>query len=571
MTVASERVPRRSTLPSEAAGRRSPGGHRDRWLWMTLAVAGAAPALHLLGQYYVRFTPSLNDILGVYGIAALPDRTRWINGFYGPAYTLIHDVTGGSLASLAVVDSVSLSIALGSSLILTGWAWGWRRLGAAVAVNIAFYGVLCWLMLGNYTDSPFLFVLATGFNVFALGVMPRPGEWPAARRERSPPGSGLAWVGLVLMGTAATMRQHGLAFALLVVAAVGYVRRDELRTTAGRVAAVLALPTLALGLFAFHGVPLVNWQKFNVYKMLFGVDWYGVDSLIRSADYIRFSTLDYLTSHPAEVVAVVAGVLYDARSWVTIVVLTHALCWLRTRSRTVLAWAVASLAYLALVAPGMDRGIYPVFLLTFHAGVVTVADSPAAVWSKPSVRVTAALLALASAYVFLISPGFRRPVYPLYLLVVLGLLGGGASLLSRRPAMALVAAAALLVVADVSGKILGDLRNLRERRDYWGRLESTILELGANGGDEVFTDEFGFYMPRLGPLRTYQGWMNLHPAFGAFRPSLIRNDDDLVAQGVRFVLLGEEGPARDLVVDSSCRRLVAVGPYSVCDLDGASP
>lgn len=510
----------------------------------------------------VDFVPTLNDIISIFKIASLEGPDRWVNGFFGPGYTLLYLLTGGSMALTAAIfllltavsfwlmsglfATVRFPAALSEEASGTGTvlsATGETPLAGSIPAIAAFliHLVLFAVLKLNYSDGVFLFLLSIGLMLFLRCVMSDSRIGAAAS------------AGLLAAGFSVLFRQHALPFLLIFLTAAVLSSAYQSRF-ADRAAASAADPghsadhpsdglpgrmiktvRSAAPLFAYSWglilIPLagflaitvihpdirpVSWQKFNVYQFLYGMDWYRVDLLLASAGYQEFSLLSVLADDPARPFRAAAAAVRPLWLPLVLVLAIPAGGWFLTRHWFHAAACITAIIYIPLILPGLERGLYP------------------------------AMLAASLSFGFLICAFRKHPRMPAALAAIV-LIAGGLSLLH-------------LIREEV---------HLREQNRYMEQeLEPALKQLGATDANRIMTDDYNIWFRNYNTLQVnnFQGWLNKHPAFRDFQPNTMFRQRDFDNNGIHYIVYLTDGYIAGEYPDVSCSEHITLKYHHICKL-----
>jgi hypothetical protein len=204
----------------------------------------------------------------------------------------------------------------------------------------------------------------------------------------------------------------------------------------------------------------VNWQFFNIYKFLEGVNWYEINYLITSQQYN-----EYNVSFMKYIINVFETLVSSYKQFFVVFSALLALFFLNPDKFTIknlFLIAVGIFLYASLVSPGISRGFLPLYFIL--------------------------ILLVFNLDNYINIREFRRYLFfLLYLLIIIG-----ASLLSV--------------------KSLSSLYSYKNEVNYMKSISFYFNEKGIQG-DQVFTDDFNLYLDIKNPLelKKFGGWTQLHP------------------------------------------------------------
>lgn len=264
----------------------------------------------------------------------------------------------------------------------------------------------------------------------------------------------------LFLGLASLWRSHaivaGVAVLLVYAALIGFKpfwRQKSLWVTFLLVAGIQAMVNLVSG----HGL-LENAQYFNIYKTFFGNDWLTVP------EQVNDSLLSLLFSNPGAFFAE-----YAPEAWKVLLY----------------AWPTIPLYFVSRAAP-LKR-----FAL-FSGLVIALYSLPVAFGSSPRAPIAITPLAFV-AFGFLVSETLsrfstHRPVFLAALTVFLAALAWTGWQWQQ-----------------VNAKFISDFSDRHER---YLRIERKLRKLGLTSPDQVFTNNYNFYLPVTPPHypRSNGGW-----------------------------------------------------------------
>lgn len=463
----------------------------------------------------VEFAPTLNDVVSIYNIASLEGADRFVNGFYGPGYTFLYLLLGEPLSRLAGVYILLMTVScLMTARLITRFSENGYIYSSWI--SLFFHLFLFAVLKTNYSDGIFLFMLSIGLSLYLTGFWGKSGDRTQNHSFY------YEWTGLFVAGSTVLFRHHGLIFLLIFISILiltmtrtsGNFPLRRLVISWG----ALLLPFAMLILLSFF-IPELrpeSWQKFNMYRFVYGMDWYRVDLLLNSSAYQNFSLTGALINDPVPVVRSIAGVLYHAMVLVTLLILIPAVAYKITKDRFHLAVLLTVLLYLAIILPGLERGLYPLMLIVF-------------------------LSIVASFYKVPRHPARNLTIFFLTLFV------GGLS---------------VFYLVKEAGK-------LREQNDYvQNQVEETLLDLGAVDGREIFTDDFNIWFSSFDNLkiRNFQGWLNLHPHFHAFQPNAIFQEQRFDVNNISYIVYLNNGYISEQYPGLPCMEIVMLEKHHICKL-----
>lgn len=414
--------------------------------------AAATPLLSALtvGLLYLailallRFHLCLNDFWAwsfLASRASYADPSSFWNGFMPPGYVLFLKAIGPQreLAGAFALTLLGAAATAGATVAILRAA----KQDAPAWVAVLLLAIFPPFLASGLTAGPDIVVTALVTGAALLHIAD-----PSSRRRGLLAG--------LLLGLATLVRSHAAFAGLGILVGVAAVDR---RLGRGGAALAIGLATgvaaqVALNLVTGHG-PWANAQAFNVYKMVYGMDWYD------PIDPASVSVGRILAEVPLRFLREWAGAFLRAGIWLAGPAM--ALLFARNRGRG----GLARLAAIVLLA-GL---VYTV--------PVSLGDSP-----RTAVVLSALLVAPTAALV----DGLRRA--------------------GPQPRTLLWAAVIAWGVVVSLGADLDFLRhNFRQSRDF-AAVEAALRADGAQRARTVFTDDFDLYFRELEGRRplTRGGW-----------------------------------------------------------------
>ncbi len=398
-----------------------------------------------------------NDIMGVLRIASFDGQARWINGFYGPGYAY--------LASFIGLDVFTFGLFYHSLLFLFVLTVGIFSISitsqketmdkVAVYLTILFLVCITVFNLGlNYTDGIFLLLLFLGgVGVFYYLFVHQNPKYliPSA----------------LLLGSSILFRHHGYVFLTLLAVNLGVfairsktqVNRKHIFIFAFCFFSPILISTLHLS--TLQGV--VSWQKFNLYKFFYGVNWHEVGFLLQTEEYKKFNLNLLAQNEPFLILRVLVTTSYSAFKNLAPFLLALLFLAFITKEKKYLLFVGFFLLYTIAVLPGWVRGIYPLYLV----------------------------FTLLIVYSILL-----KKVPPRLILI---------SLLIASPALAL----------SFKGWVKEAGGTISSYNYVTNILEPELSQYGVTTGNEIFTDDYNLFFSNYDILRVcnFGGWLMLHPKF----------------------------------------------------------
>lgn len=497
----------------------------SEWPLAVLTILLSA-ALFATGLWYldrVSFVPVLNDIVSIYRISSLEGPDRWLNGFYGPGFTILHDITGGSVRHTAWFFLVLMMISF------------WCTAGLAIRLHVnplaalgstfVFHLLLLALLKTNYSDGIFLFLLFSGITLFFTGVL-------SARGSRADLDAGLATMtGLLLAGSTVLFRHHGLPLMLMLIAAgafIGSYRSLKLRSGIHRFVLyllVLLFPLVVLiTVGRLTGLPLMeNWQMFNLYKFFYGVDWYRMEDLSASASWQAFHPIGTVVSRPDLLLRGMVRSLQSASFSLFFVFMTPLMGWLLFRQRIQGVLLASSALYTIIMLPGLDRGIYPLWIMVFLSWMLM--NSRSSALSAGKVQATVLLLVLAGSVFHLVN----------------------------------------------------EMNDQQQRNRYIREeMEPSLAALGVQQAGQILTDDFDLFLFRYDTiqLQTFNGWLWMHPHYRNYTPNeWLARPEIMTNQGIDHVIYRKNGYIERHYPELPCKEQIPLKHHVLCRVadEKASP
>ncbi len=454
--------------------------HKFEIIYITLSIMVIAYILNQMILTY--FYPTLNDIVGILTISSLEGTAKWLNGFYGPGYTIISKFIGFDMSHWGVLYLSTIFLSLMCSLYFIRQINKLERDSSKKYIlalgNILFH-IFLFLQIGfNYSDGIFIFLLFSGMSLF----------FSASYINRY---TMAQIIGLLIMGSTILFRTHGLIFSIMVVVLFllfAKTSAKHLFYTLG----ILLLPTfLYFGLFYINDIPYQNWQKFNMVKFLYGIDFYRVDMLLEDEKYKNFNLFSAIFNNTANVIHQSISVLKISIPQTFLFFIAPLFAYVITRKNFFLAALVIAIIYFIIILPGWLRGVYPLYILTYMVFV----------------------------YLYLLKNNFK--FLWISILIVL-------SINLWKP------------IQYTYYQALGQ----RHYAEYiQNNLESSMKKVGIKDINTVFTDDYDLYLYSFDILKihNFNGWSALHPARTNEKPNKMFKESSFDQHGINYIIAKKGG------------------------------
>jgi len=429
-----------------------------------------------------QFYPELNDILGILKISSLNGTERWLNGFYGPGYTAISNFIGFNLLNWGLLYISVVLLSLMTSMYFI------KRLNDIKLSSYSKYMLLfgsilfhlfLFLKIGlNYSDGIFIFLLFSGINLYFSSQYTT--SYTTAQI-----------IGLIMMGSTILFRTHGLLFSIITLSLLLVFSKVSFKHIT-KTLIILLIPTfLYTGLFYINEIPLQNWQKFNMYKFIYGVDWWQVDALLDSNKYQSFSLLNTITSSPLQIMYLILAALKSSASHTFLFFLVPLIGYFYTRKAFFISVFIISLSYFLLILPGWERGIYPLYLLVY----ITI--------------VYLFIMKNTTKYVWSILVGI--------LIVYIGI--------------------------GMQRNYTQSLNTIYYVNYIKNDLESTLIKTGVKNINTVFTDDYDLYLYKFNILRinNFNGWVSLSPNERKKHPNQMFKQLSFNQSNIKYIIAKKGG------------------------------
>lgn len=430
-------------------------------------------------MFLVQFYPSLNDFKGVLGIAMMDGNDKWLNGFYGPGYTVIYLFIGHDLLSWGIlyIGIISLSLMMSMYCIKKLDCLEWNTHSKyLLGIGSVLMHLFLFHMVGlNYLDGIFIFVLLCGMSLYFSSSYTS--SYTSAQV-----------IGLMIMGSPILFRTHGLIFSIITVVMFLVFSKVSIRHVFQTVLILLIPFFLYLGLFYINDIPYQNWQKINVYKFLYGVSWYNIDAILESSKYQNFNLLNTIIDDPSRVLHRVMTKVESSfvRSFIPFVFVIPLVAYIFTKKRFFLAALIISILYFMVVLPGWKRGIYPLYLLTY---IVVI-------------------------HIYFLKKDTKY-IWPILIVILI--------LFTGEP------------VKNTLNKSLGKSHYVSYIKND---LEPTLIKIGVKDLKTVFTDDRNLYLDKFNFLEVnrFTGWRSMHPAVIDKEPRKMFEQSSFAQSNIRYII-----------------------------------
>ena len=454
-----------------------------------------------------QFYPTLNDILGILKIASLNGTEKWLNGFYGPGYTVISNFIGVNILNwgLLYIGVVFLSLITSMYFIKK---LNYPKLDSYSKYMLLFGSILFHLFLFlkvglNYSDGIFIFLLFSGMNLYF-----------SSQYETSYTTAQI--IGLIMMGSTILFRTHGLLFSIITLVLL-LVSSKVLFKHIAQTLIILLVPTfLYIGLFYINNIPYQNWQKFNIYKFIYGLNWYQIDILLESNKYQNFSLFNTITSNPLQIIYRILVVLKSSFSHTFLFFIVPLIAYFYTRKLFFISVFIISVLYFLLILPGWPRGIYPLYLLLYMTIIHLYENyyKSLFVWS-----------------------------------ILMGIL-------------------IIYIVIAVQRNYTQSL-NIRYYASYVKEeLEPTLSKAGVKNIDTVFTDDYDLYLYKFDILKinSFNGWVSLHPNKREEHPNQMFKQLSFNQNNIKYILVKKWGYIEKNYTNIPCKKKILLKFHDLCIL-----
>lgn len=429
----------------------------------------------------IQFRPLGGDLLGILIISSLEGTDKWIQGFYGPGYTLISYIIGFKMKHWGLLYLGTIFSSLIISLYIIEYYYGDKLensskyiLAFGVPLFHLFLFFIVWI---NYSDGIFIFPLLVGVSLFLA----------TPQKERL---TMVQVIGLLVMGSVSLLRMHGIIFSTLMVFLFFSTYKLGIKELL-RALLILFAPTLLyFGLFIVFDIPLQNWQKLNLYKFFYGVDFYHTDALLEHTQYINFSLYDLIVHNSEFFWQRILHELNITPPQVYPLFVIPLVAFILTKKSFFLIAFIISMLYYLLILPGWERGVYPLYILCF---VVFI-------------------------QLFILRPFLRMPIA--VLLIILGFYTRQISLLYP------------------------ETTQLKASASYiQNELEPSMVKAGILDTSSIFTDDFlvHYYQFNMLKIHSFNGWTTLHPVKLNEKPHKMFMEHTFKQYGIKYIIAVKGG------------------------------
>lgn len=453
------------------------------------------------------FYPTLNDILGILRISALHGKEKWLNGFYGPGYTVISNFIGFDILNFGLLYMGIMILSLMTSMYFI------KRYHYSTLSNYAKYMLLfgsmifylfLFLKIGlNYSDGIFVFLLFSGVNLYFSSQYTT--NYTMAQI-----------IGLIIMGSTILFRTHGLLFSIIALILLLVFAKASLKHIV-KTLLILLIPTfLYIGLFYINDIPYQNWQKFNIYKFIYGVNWYQIDTLLESDKYKNFTLLNTINSDPLQLIHSILVALKNSFFHTFLFFLIPLISYFCTRKTFFLSVFTISLFYFLLILPGWSRGIYPLYLLMYMTivNLFIMTNTKKHIW-------------------FILIGG---------LIIYIGI--------------------------GIQKNYTKSLNTTYYSNYIKNQLEPTLLKIGIKNSDTIFTDDYNLYLYKFNILKinNFGGWLNLHPSFQKKYPNKMFKQLSFNKNNIKYIIKRKGGYIEKNYNNIPCKDNISLKFHNVCIL-----
>lgn len=437
-----------------------------------------------IGGFYTYWYPTSNDIIGVLKISAMDDLGKWKNGFYGPGYTLLYNVIGAEILNWALfyigLMIVSLSVSMMYIMRLFPKIDG---LTNSVKYSLGFVTIFFHLFLYdtvglNYTDGIFLSLLFIGLSLYFSSSI-------------NSNYSALQIIGLLVVATTFLFRSHAIIFGVVMILTLFLFLKVSYRHILYTLI-ILFMPFVVYLLILYgYNLQYENWQRFNLFKFFYGVDWCRIDELLDTPKYINFNFLDTLLNNPYLVLVTILKTLKSSFFSIFLIFLIPGGAYYFTKKRIFIAIFIICVLYFILILPGWVRGVYPLYILMYFT------------------------------------------IIRLYLLTI------------KKNRVWFVLFVFMFLYSGVNSyKRVKQLNNDHHYAQYIkNSLEPTLEEISVENINSCFTDDYNLYLYKYDILliNNFLGWGNLHPYFRSKKPNSLFKTSSFLKNDIRYIIAKKGG------------------------------
>lgn len=302
---------------------------------------------------YLDYYPTLNDINGVLSISKLDGNDKWLNGFYGPGYTFISLFIGTEIKSFGILLHFLIVISymlIGVYLYITK-----NNNFSAGIILIAILNIVFVANGLNYTDGVPLYLFIIGVILLFIGKSLEKKKY--------------LFFGIFFITITIFFRHHFLIFIPLFFVYYFIFYKGLHKENIYKLSLILFIYFLLL-IFNYYLSPTNNWQIFNIYKFFYGVNWHEIDILLKSEQYTNFSISQLLVNEPYKIFITIKQNIFailKSKFYLIIFIILFLYTFYYSNKKFIIYSFLFALviAYIFMVLPGWNRGIYPLFLLLF--------------------------------------------------------------------------------------------------------------------------------------------------------------------------------------------------------------
>ena len=438
----------------------------------------------IIGGLYTYWYPTLNDIIGVLRISAMDDLGKWRNGFYGPGYTLIYNIIGAKILNWAILYIGIMIVSLSLSMVyIMKFLAQFDGLTNSVKYSLGFITIFFYLFLYNkvglnYTDGLFIYLLFIGLSLYFSSSI-------------NSNYSGLQIIGLLVIATTFLFRSHAIIFGVITILTLFLFSKVSYRHILYTLIILFMPFAIYLLILYVNNFQYENWQNFNLYKFFYGVNWYRIDELLDTPQYIDFNLGDTLLDNPYLVLVTILKALKSSFFSVFLIFLMPVVAYYFTKERIFIAIFVICVLYFILILPGWVRGIYPLYILMYFT--------------------------IVRLYVLTIN---KNRVW--LILFVLIFLYSGVNTYKQAK----------------------HLRNSNHYVQYViSSLEPTLEEIGVENINSCFTDDYNLYLYKYNNLllNNFLGWCNVHPSLKSKKPNSLFKTSSFLKNDIKYIIAKKGG------------------------------
>jgi len=455
----------------------------------------------------INFYPTLNDILGILKIASFSGTAKWINGFYGPGYTIIANFIGFKILNWGLLYLFLVFVSLMSSLFYIKKN-NYFKLDYFSRYLLLFWTILFHLFLFikiglNYSDGIFIFILFTGINLYFSS--PYKNSY-----------TNVQIIGILLIGSSILFRTHGLLFGIITLLVLLLsVKASFIHIS--KTLFILLTPTfIYLGLFYINNIPYQNWQQFNIYKFIYGVNWYQIDILIESNKFKNFNIINTIISDYMYILYRILVTLKIAFFHVILFFIIPAISYFYTRKTFFISIITINTIYFLLILPGWTRGIYPLYILLY----ITIIQ------------------------IFIIKSSMKYLWYILMSIFV-------------------------IYLGVYTKKNFNKTLLIKHYVDYIKDcLEPTLIKIGVKNINRVFTDDYNLYLYKFDILKIkgFNGWLSIHPNKYEEHPNKMFKNLSFKRNNIKYIIMKKGGYIERNYHNFHCNKKITLEFHNICIL-----